>query len=189
MELLLIAVLILSGYLLGSLLPAEWLVRAKTGFGLHEAGENPGAAAALLRGGPLVGILTLLLDFLKAALPVSLCSRLSVPSDWIPAVAMAPVVGACWPVGRFGKGGRGFAAAVGAMMPLAFWQTLCGMLVSFLPVPFLRKRHGLVMVLVGFPITLGLMVWSTVPVQAWWALGGVLLVMAVRFITGGYIHR
>ena len=189
MELLIIVGLIVAGYFLGSFLPAEWLVRWKTGFGLFERGENPGTAAALLRGGSVIGILTLALDCLKAALPVGLSARLSVHPDWIPAIAMAPVVGACWPLGRFARGGRGFAAAAGALMPLAFWQTVCGMIISLLPVPFLRKRHGLVMVLVGFPVTLGLMVWSQAPAYAWWALGGVLLVMTVRFFTGGYIHK
>ncbi len=188
-EVFLISGLILAGYLLGSLLPADLLVRIKTGMRLTEMGENPGAAAAMQRGGAFLGALALLLDLLKAALPVTISARLSINTDWMPAIAMAPVVGACWPFGRFNRGGRGFAAAAGALMPLAFWQTFCGMLVSLIPVPFLRKHHGLVMALIGFPVTLALMILSAAPVQAWWAVGGVLLVMAVRFITGGYFHR
>jgi glycerol-3-phosphate acyltransferase PlsY len=189
MELLIILAMILIGYLFGSLMPSEWLVRWKTGLSLRDLGENPGAAAAMLRAGKLVGILSLLLDLLKAAVPVSISTRLGIHPDWMPAIVIAPVVGACWPFRRFNRGGRGFAAGAGALMPLAFWQTVCGMLMCLLPVPFLHKRHGLVMALIGFPVSLGLMIWSEAPVQAWWAVGGVMGVMAVRFLTGGYSRK
>lgn len=181
--------LVLSGYLLGSLLPAEWLIRLRRGFRPQEIGENPGAASALKLGGPIIGFLTLLLDLAKGAIPLWISTHLGITGTWLAAIAAAPVIGSCWPLGRFRKGGRGFAAAAGALLYVAWWEAFTGLLLSFVPVPFLKKRHGLVMALVAFPTTLLLLIHFQASLDAFLVLAAVFAVMVVRQLTGRFTSR
>jgi glycerol-3-phosphate acyltransferase PlsY len=182
--------LVFSGYFLGSLLPAEWLIRLKRGVRPQEMGENPGASAAYRLGGPVIGFLTFIFDLAKGALPLFISTRLGITGTWLAAIAASPVIGACWPIGRFKKGGRGAAAAAGALLCVAWWETFASLLVSFIPVPFLKKRHGLVMGLVAFPaILLSILYFHPNPMDALLVFGAVFGVLILRFLTGGFISR
>lgn len=104
----------------GSLPFAVWLGRAVAGRDVRAVGDgNPGAANAWRAGGWQVGILVLLLDFLKGALPVAAAhygARLSgLP---LAALAVAPVAGHAFSPFLGLRGGKALAVAFGAMAGL-----------------------------------------------------------------------
>lgn len=109
-------------YLLGSL-PFAYLVARARGVDVFQIGtNNPGAANVFRRVGRSVGVVVLVFDVFKGALPV-LLARWAGVSPWL-ALAMggAAILGHWYPVFLRFRGGAGLATAVGvtyAMMPLA----------------------------------------------------------------------
>lgn len=104
----------------GSLPFAVWLGRLVAGRDVRGVGDgNPGAANAWRAGGWRLGVLVLLLDFLKGALPVAAAhygARLAGLS--LAAVAVAPVAGHAFsPFLRF-RGGKALAVSFGALAGL-----------------------------------------------------------------------
>jgi glycerol-3-phosphate acyltransferase PlsY len=65
------------------------------------------------------GALTLILDFLKGALPTYLVWRLGYSTVLVSGVGLAAFVGHLWPVFIGFKGGKGVATACGVMAALA----------------------------------------------------------------------
>ena len=111
---------ILIGYLSGSVLYAYLLPRLFCHVDVTEAqDENPGAANAFMRAGVPMGVLVLLLDLLKAAVPVYFAARLADPAAPLFALVLAaPVVGHAFPFWRKGRGGKAIAASFGALLGL-----------------------------------------------------------------------
>ncbi|HEY8489249.1 MAG TPA: glycerol-3-phosphate acyltransferase, partial [Thermaerobacter sp.] len=107
-------------YLLGGVLPAEYLVRWRRGASPRELGDEPGTAGTWRQAGPAAGLIVFAFDFAKGLLPVALMDRLGVGGWWLVAAAVAPVAGHNWPAQRrFRPGGRGLASAIGATVYLA----------------------------------------------------------------------
>ncbi len=169
---------VLGGYVLGSILPAEWLVRRRTGHTPHELGDNPGGAGAWRLAGPVAGITTILFDLAKGALPVAAADRLGLSGGWLAAAAVAPVAGHNWPFYRPWKGGRGLGAATGALFVLAFRSVLPAYVVG--AAAALWRRWVPTVGIVAFPLGLVLMVWHDVPADRVGAAMAVMLAVAVR---------
>ncbi|MBX5465696.1 MAG: glycerol-3-phosphate acyltransferase [Clostridia bacterium] len=112
----------LLGYLLGSLLPARWVVRRVRGRSPEELGENPGGNAAWRLAGPLAGMTVLLADMAKGALPLLLARLTGLEGWWLVPVAVAPTAGHNWPLYTRFRGGRGLAAALGTLFVLAPYE-------------------------------------------------------------------
>lgn len=112
-------ILILAGYLLGSI-PTGLLVGWTRGVDVRRAGSgNIGMANVLRTAGKGAAVLTMAGDMLKGFLPV-LVARLVTDNDWVVAVvALATVVGHCWPVFLGFKGGKGVATGAGTTIALA----------------------------------------------------------------------
>ena len=116
------ACVILATYLLGSipfgLLFARWL----TGKDPRQHGSgNIGATNAMRTGGKKVGILTLLADILKGALPVAAVAYVfhdDTLSHW---VALSAFLGHIFPIYLKFKGGKGVATMFGVLIPLVPW--------------------------------------------------------------------
>jgi glycerol-3-phosphate acyltransferase PlsY len=111
--------LVLFGYLLGSV-PTGLLVGWAWGTDVRRVGSgNIGTANVLRAAGKLPAIVTMLGDMLKGLVPV-VVARLLTENEWVvAAVAVAAVVGHCWPVFLRFKGGKGVATGAGTSIGLA----------------------------------------------------------------------
>src|SRR5215204_6777233 len=122
--------LVLFGYVLGSV-PTGYLVGRALGVDVRNVGSgNIGTANVLRAAGKRAAVLTLAGDMVKGLIPV-VAARLATENSWIvAAVALAAVVGHCWPVFLRFKGGKGVATGAGTSIGLvpvvglalfAFW--------------------------------------------------------------------
>ncbi len=112
-------ILVLLGYLLGSV-PTGYLVGRAFGVDVRTVGSgNIGTANVLRAAGKWAAILTLVGDMLKGFAPV-VVARAATDDLWIHAgVALAAVVGHCWPVFLKFKGGKAVATGAGTSIGLA----------------------------------------------------------------------
>ena len=107
-------------YLLGCIPFSVLLVRLVRGIDLRTRGSgNPGATNALRVGGRMVGLLSLVLDIGKGLAAVWIARRLQVAPAFIGGAAVAVVIGHVLSVFLRWRGGKGVAAAAGAMVALA----------------------------------------------------------------------
>lgn len=80
---------------------------------------NIGTANVMRAAGKWAAIFTLLGDMLKGLVPV-VAARLVTEDEWVvAAVALAAVVGHCWPIFLRFKGGKGVATGAGTSIGLA----------------------------------------------------------------------
>ena len=118
--------LVLASYLLGSI-PTGLLIGKRLGVDVRTVGSgNIGATNVARTVGKKVGVLVLLLDALKGALPLALFTALDVdtrltldaPLDpyLMTAVGLAPIVGHCFPIWLRLRGGKGVATALGVFL-------------------------------------------------------------------------
>ena len=136
-------VFIITGYLLGSFLPAPFFGRLikKKDIIVGTRDQNPGTANAFTQGGMFCGILTLLCDLGKGFSPVFLCLNLQnilqrIPTgswygiplvgreNWISTlgialVLLAPVLGHAFPLYHQFQGGKGIATTFGCLLGYA----------------------------------------------------------------------
>jgi len=111
--------LVLCGYLLGSV-PTGFLAGRARGVDVRRAGSgNIGMANVLRTAGKWPAVVTMAGDMLKGFAPVFL-ARLVTENEWVvAAVALAAVVGHCWPVFLRFKGGKAVATGAGTTIALA----------------------------------------------------------------------
>ncbi len=109
----------LSGYVLGAV-PTGFLVGWAYGVDVRRVGSgNIGTANVMRAAGKWAAIFTLLGDMLKGLVPV-VAARLVTEDEWVvAAVALAAVVGHCWPIFLRFKGGKGVATGAGTSIGLA----------------------------------------------------------------------
>jgi glycerol-3-phosphate acyltransferase PlsY len=129
-----LALLLLAGYLLGSLPFAFLLARRLRGIDLRRAGSgNVGATNVMRTAGPRTAIAVVTLDVIKGAAAVMLVDR-AVPGIAAPAAAgVAAVLGHVYPVWLRFRGGKGVATAFGAfgmLAPLGAGICFCCFLVT-----------------------------------------------------------
>ena len=100
---------------------------------MREVGSgNIGATNAARAGGRKLGVLVLVLDALKAVVPILLdqrsCWRARGRADlWVMGVAVAAFAGHLFPVWLRFKGGKGVATGLGIFLVLAPWAALAGL--------------------------------------------------------------
>ncbi len=126
-------------YLLGSIPFAYLLTRLRSGQDIRTMGSgNVGATNVLRTQGKLLGLVTLILDFGKAALAVWLC-RTYGRAPWLDAAGGAlAVLGHCFPPALGFKGGKGIASGLGAFLFIAPLPTAVALLVFVAEVLTLR---------------------------------------------------
>ena len=116
--------IILPGYLLGSIPFGYLIVRAKAGADIRETGSGgTGATNVSRRAGKFAGVLTLVLDALKGLAAVWL-ARFVAGSDqnagWLVAAAgLTVILGHMYPVWLGFRGGKGVATGLGVLLGLA----------------------------------------------------------------------
>jgi glycerol-3-phosphate acyltransferase PlsY len=96
----------------------------------HVGSGNIGATNVARAGGKKVGIAVLLLDALKAIVPIlvarSLLGGRPAAELWTVLVALAAFVGHLFPVWLGFKGGKGVATGLGIFLVLAPWAAIAG---------------------------------------------------------------
>jgi glycerol-3-phosphate acyltransferase PlsY len=120
MDLLFAALMVLAGYLVGSLSFAVIVSRA---MGLADprsyGSGNPGATNVLRSGSKAAAIATLALDALKGYVPVIVALALSARGGWgettVALTGLAAFLGHLWPVFFRFRGGKGVATAAGVL--------------------------------------------------------------------------
>jgi len=123
--------LALAGYLAGSI-PNGYLVgRFVFGVDVRKVGSgNIGGTNVARVGGKGWGVLVVVLDALKAVVPVLVARRFFAGSPradlWVMVVAVAAFVGHLFPVWLRFHGGKGVATALGIFVVLAPWAAVAG---------------------------------------------------------------
>ena len=118
--------LVLAAYLIGSI-PTGYLVGRRRGVDVRQQGSgNIGATNVARTLGRKLGILVLVLDALKGALPLALWRLADLPAcvpltgRFAPflftAFGLAPIIGHCFPVWLRFRGGKGVATALGVFL-------------------------------------------------------------------------
>jgi glycerol-3-phosphate acyltransferase PlsY len=107
-----------AGYLLGSIPFGLLLAKAFGVEDVRKAGSgNVGATNVARVAGPLAGIITLVLDAAKGAVPVWLAARFANDSAvWMIVAGLAALAGHCFPVWLRFRGGKGVATAAGMFL-------------------------------------------------------------------------
>lgn len=119
------ALLVIAGYLLGSLSFALLLVRWRTGADIRTEGSgNAGATNVLRAHGQALGIAVALLDVAKGAAAVLLVRLVTADPRYAAAAGFAAILGHVFPLYSGFRGGKGVATAVGAFLVLAPVGTL-----------------------------------------------------------------
>jgi glycerol-3-phosphate acyltransferase PlsY len=133
-----ITFLVLS-YLLGSVPCGYLVVFIAAGRDIRASGSgNIGATNVLRSRGRLAGLLTLVLDVLKGAVPV-IYGRAHFDDPWLVLLgALAVLLGHSFPVFLKFRGGKGVASLVGAFM-IFYWPALAVFAVVFWVVLFLTR--------------------------------------------------
>lgn len=113
-------------YLVGAIPCGVLLTRFFGAGDIRSSGSgNIGATNVYRVAGKKLGILTLLGDVLKGALPVAVAKFVFFFPEWgIAAVAVAAFLGHCYPVYLGFKGGKGVATALGIYLILSPWAVL-----------------------------------------------------------------
>lgn len=172
--------LVLCGYVLGSV-PTGFLAGRARGVDVRRAGSgNIGMANVLRTAGKWPAIITMVGDMVKGFAPVFL-ARLTTENEWvITAVALAAVVGHCWPVFLRFKGGKAVATGAGTTIALAPLVGL--MLFAFWCVVVLVSRYtslGAISVMVVTPVVF-LVTGQPTPYVLYTAVGGALVLWRHR---------
>lgn len=130
--------LVVGAYVLGSI-PFGLLVARLFGAGdVRRSGSgNIGATNVARTAGTLPGVLTLLLDAAKGALPVWAAGRYTQENAlWMMLAGFAALLGHCFPVWLKFKGGKGVATAAGVFAVLSPAALLAAVIVFLLVAMF-----------------------------------------------------
>ncbi len=114
------AILVVVGYLLGSMSFAVFLVRLATGRDIRAEGSgNAGATNVLRFHGKGLGLLVAALDIAKGAAAVLLVRLVTLDPRYAAAAGFAAILGHVFPLFYGFRGGKGVATAVGVFLVLA----------------------------------------------------------------------
>jgi acyl phosphate:glycerol-3-phosphate acyltransferase len=120
-------VLVLLAYLSGSVPYGALLTKWLKGVDVRSAGSgNIGATNVARVAGRRLGVLVLLLDAAKGAVPVALCMLITPDTEIHSAVGFAAVLGHVFPVWLRFRGGKGVATAFGVIAVIQPWAALAG---------------------------------------------------------------
>jgi glycerol-3-phosphate acyltransferase PlsY len=133
------ALLVVAGYLIGSLSFALLLVRWRTGADIRKEGSgNAGATNVLRAHGKALGLAVALLDAAKGTAAVLLVRLVTADPGYAAAAGFAAILGHVFPLYSGFRGGKGVATAVGAFLVLAPVATLACLAIFLLIVAATR---------------------------------------------------
>jgi glycerol-3-phosphate acyltransferase PlsY len=160
------ALLVVAGYLLGSLSFAFLLVRWRTGADIRTEGSgNAGATNVLRAHGKALGLAVALLDVAKGAAAVLLVRLVTADPLYAAAAGLAAILGHVFPLYSGFRGGKGVATAVGAFLVLAPAGTLACLAIFLLIVAATRYVSvGSVLAMTLLPPAAGVLSHASRPV-------------------------
>jgi glycerol-3-phosphate acyltransferase PlsY len=110
----------LFGYLLGSLPTGLILAKLFSKVDPRKLGsKNIGATNIFRTAGKALGVLTLIGDLLKGAIPVWIAVQWGESDLWIAAAGLTPLLGHVFPIFLGFKGGKGVATALGVYLVIS----------------------------------------------------------------------
>ena len=110
----------LFGYLLGSVPTGIVLTRLFSKVDPRKSGsKNIGATNIYRTAGKTLGVLTLVGDMLKGAIPIWLAIMWGISDLWIAIVGLSPIIGHIFPIFLGFKGGKGVATALGIYLVIS----------------------------------------------------------------------
>jgi len=174
---------ILISFISGSIPYSVWLGRIFLKKDIRAFGDgNPGATNVFRAGSPVLGVITLLLDVFKAALPVGICYyRLGFQGIGMAAIALAPLLGHMYSPFLGFRGGKALAATLGVWIGISTWQlSLPAVLGVVLGIVVVTTTGWAVMLAMSF-IIIAILIWLPQPVFFWvWAAVTILLAWTHR---------
>jgi glycerol-3-phosphate acyltransferase PlsY len=112
-------IIIISGYLLGSIPTGYITGHLLKGKDIREMGDgNMGAANAFRQLGPKVGVAVGIIDAGKGALAILIAQAVSIPQLAILTTGVAAVIGHNWPAFIGFRGGRGESTTIGVLLTI-----------------------------------------------------------------------
>lgn len=116
--------MIFLAFFLGALPFSVWIGKLFLGLDVRQFGDgNPGAANTFKTGSALAGLLVLMLDISKAAVPVGLAYfDLAIRGLPMFLIAIAPILGHVFSPFLHFQGGKGIATALGVWIGLTTWK-------------------------------------------------------------------
>lgn len=111
------------GFLSGALPFSVWIGRVALRTDIRAHGDgNPGATNVFRAGGKAWGVLAVVLDYLKAAVPVGAANLMAgIEGPALVAVALAPILGHAFSPFLGFRGGKALAATFGTWTGLTLW--------------------------------------------------------------------
>lgn len=175
--------LVLLAYLCGSLPFSVWLGKRFLRIDVRQVGDgNPGAANVFHAGSKLVGLLALMLDVSKAAVPVGLAYfNLGIRGVPMFLIAIAPILGHVFSPFLGFRGGKAIATALGVWIGLTIWKaSLAGVMGALIGITLLTPPGWAVMLALG-GILMTLLIWLPDPL--------LLFVLAGQTVILAWTHR
>ena len=157
--------MVFIAFLAGSLPFSVWIGRLLLGVDIRQFGDgNPGATNTFRAGNKLAGMLVLMLDISKAAIPVGLAYfNLGIHGVDMFLIAMAPILGHVFsPFLRF-QGGKALAAGLGVWIGLTLWKASLAAIVGALIGIVLFTPQGWSVICALSGILIVLLVWLPDP--------------------------
>lgn len=158
-------VFIVLAFLCGSIPFSVWLGRLFLKEDVRRYGDgNPGAANVFRAGGKTVGLLALILDVTKGALPVGLAyQNMGVRGIPMFLIAMAPILGHVFSPFLSFRGGKAIATALGVWIGLTIWKaSLAGVIGALIGIA-LTSVTGWAVMLGLAAILVTLLIWMPDP--------------------------
>ncbi|MDQ6982140.1 MAG: glycerol-3-phosphate 1-O-acyltransferase PlsY [Mariprofundus sp.] len=150
---------VVAAYLLGSVPFGLLLAKTLSHKDPRQHGSgNIGATNVMRTGGKLAGVLTLLADIAKGAIPILLALLAGLQETWIAAIAVAIFLGHIFPLYLGFKGGKGVATMLGVMLPWQPMVAVIGVLVWFIA---LKTSHYVSLSSIVAALMLPLLIMST----------------------------
>jgi glycerol-3-phosphate acyltransferase PlsY len=163
--------MVLIAFVCGSLPFSVWVGKYLEKKDIRQFGDgNPGAMNVFRGGSKLAGLLALILDISKAAVPVGLAFfTLGIRGVPMALIATAPVLGHVFSPFLHFRGGKALAPSLGVWIGISIWQlslpALAGVLIGaalFTPMGWavmLAMASILVVILIWLPTPLFLVIW------------------------------
>ncbi len=145
--------LLLGGYLLGSVPTAYLIARWRRGIDIRKYGSgNVGASNVLAVVSKRWSIPVTVFDIGKGALTVWVAQRLGLEAYQQVTVGIVTIIGHNWPIFLGFKGGRGVFTTLGVITMLSWKLSLIVLVMSYMLAPLRQLALGVFVALVSLPI-------------------------------------
>jgi glycerol-3-phosphate acyltransferase PlsY len=145
--------LLLGGYLLGSVPAAYLAAKWSRGIDIRRYGSgNIGAANIIATGSKWLAVGVIIFDVGKGMLPIYIAHLLGLPLYQQLIIGLATIVGHNWPVFLRFSGGRGLLTTTGVVFILSPWLALIMVAFAFAWAPFKQLALGTLCALILLPL-------------------------------------